>query len=167
MHKRRKAFNPVHCRSAPKGNICLQEISARRVASAVVLHVQQLGWAAQRDLNLEEEWQLIRHLMQDAGINVDGVVNQIVDQLDHVRHCVAQHAGHSRAGCYAPHVTSLSSIGVFCGSRTHRNGNGTSTSYTHTARLISRRKAMANLQGNEVPARAQLTRCWTLTGRDP
>ncbi|CAM9264609.1 unnamed protein product [Sphacelaria rigidula] len=60
-----------------------KEISARRVASAVVLHVQQLGWAAQRDLNLEEEWQLIRHLMQDAGINVDGVVNQIVDQLDH------------------------------------------------------------------------------------
>lgn len=101
----------------------------------MVLHVQQLGWAAQRDLNLEEEWQLIRHLMQDAGINVDGVVNQIVDQLDHVRHCVTQHAGHLRAGYYAPYVMSLSSIDTYCGSRTHRSEDGTSTCSAYTSFL--------------------------------
>lgn len=51
----------------------------------MVLHVQQLGWAAQRNLDSEQEWQLIRQIMQDAGINVDGVVNQIIDRLDQVR----------------------------------------------------------------------------------
>lgn len=71
--------------------LLLQDISAKRVASAVVLHVQQLGWAAQRNLDSEEEWQLIRQLMQDAGINVDGVVNQIIDRLDQVRRCMTQH----------------------------------------------------------------------------
>ena len=61
-----------------------QDVSARRVASAVVRHVQQLGWATQRDLDLEEDWQLTQDHLQHTGINADGVINQIQRRLDHV-----------------------------------------------------------------------------------
>lgn len=61
-----------------------QDISARRVAAAVARHVQQLGWATERDLDLAEDWQLTQEHLQHTGINADGVVNQIRRQLDHV-----------------------------------------------------------------------------------
>ncbi|CAN0024749.1 unnamed protein product [Scytosiphon promiscuus] len=60
-----------------------KDISARRVAAAVVLQVQQLGWAAQRDLDLEEGWKLTEEHLQHSGIDVDGVVNQIRRRLEH------------------------------------------------------------------------------------
>ena len=61
-----------------------QDVSARRVAAAVARHVQQLGWATQRDLDLEEDWQLTQDHLQHTGINADGVINQIRRRLDHV-----------------------------------------------------------------------------------
>lgn len=61
-----------------------QDVSARRVAAAVARHVQQLGWATQRDLDLEEDWQLTQDHLQHTGINADGVINQIRQSLDHV-----------------------------------------------------------------------------------
>lgn len=66
-----------------------QDISARRVEAAVVLHVQELGWAAQRKLDPQEEWQLIHQHLEDTGINVDGVTNQIRRRLEHVRQVLA------------------------------------------------------------------------------
>lgn len=47
--------------------------------------VQQLGWAAQRNLDLQEGWEMTEEHLQHSGINVDGVVNQIRRRLEHVR----------------------------------------------------------------------------------
>lgn len=63
----------------------IQEVSARRVAVAVALHVQVLGWAAQRRLDPDEDWQLILQHLDDASINADGVIDQIRSRLDYVR----------------------------------------------------------------------------------
>lgn len=63
----------------------LKDVTARRVESAVVLHVQELGWAAQRGRDLANEWQLIRRLMEDEGMHVEGVVRQIEDRREQVR----------------------------------------------------------------------------------
>ncbi|CAM9180188.1 unnamed protein product, partial [Hapterophycus canaliculatus] len=60
-----------------------KDVSARRVAAAVVLQMQQLGWAAQRNLDLEEGWKLTEEHLQHSGINVGGVVNQIRRGLEH------------------------------------------------------------------------------------
>ncbi|CAM9117146.1 unnamed protein product [Ectocarpus sp. 8 AP-2014] len=60
-----------------------KDISARRVAAAVVRQVQQLGWATQRNLDLKEGWELTQAHLQHSGINVDGVVNQIRRRLEH------------------------------------------------------------------------------------
>ena len=62
-----------------------QEISARRVAAAVERQVQQLGWAAQRNLDVQEGWELTEEYLEHSGINVEGVINQIRGRLDHVR----------------------------------------------------------------------------------
>lgn len=50
-----------------------------------MLHVQELGWAAQRKLDPQEDWQLIHQHLEETGINVDGVTNQIRRRLEHVR----------------------------------------------------------------------------------
>lgn len=63
----------------------IQEVSARRVAVAVALHVQGLGWVAQRRLDPDEDWQLILQHLDDASINADGVIHQIRSRLDYVR----------------------------------------------------------------------------------
>lgn len=47
--------------------------------------VQQLGWAAQRNLDLQEGWEMTQEHLQHSGINVDGVVKQIRRRLEHVR----------------------------------------------------------------------------------
>lgn len=54
------------------------------MAAAVVLYVQQLGWAAQRNLDEAEDWELIQQSLEDAGMDEDGVFNQIRCRLDHV-----------------------------------------------------------------------------------
>lgn len=63
----------------------IQEISARRVAAAVERQVQQLGWAAQRNLDIQEGWELTEEYLEHSGINVEGAINQIRGRLDHVR----------------------------------------------------------------------------------
>lgn len=57
-----------------------------------MLQVQQLGWAAQRNLDLEEGWKLTEEHLQHSGINVDGVVHQIRRRLEHVSQgCTGYH----------------------------------------------------------------------------
>eukprot|EP00903_Cladosiphon_okamuranus_P022872 g21064.t1 len=60
-----------------------KDISARRVAAAVERQVQQLGWAAQRNHDVQEGWELTEEYLQHSGINVEGVINQIRGRLDH------------------------------------------------------------------------------------
>lgn len=81
--------------------LATQDISARRVAAAVERQVQQLGWAAQRTLDIQEGWELTREYLQHARINVEGVVNQIRGRLDHVRgHSVFRDHSAVRFGFY-------------------------------------------------------------------
>lgn len=87
LHERRAYTQP------PVAEICnetchthiTQNISARRVAAAVERQVHQLGWAAQRNLDIQEGWELTEEYLQHSGINVEGVINQIRGRLDHVR----------------------------------------------------------------------------------
>lgn len=55
------------------------------MAAAVEREVQQLRWAAKRNIDLQEGWDLTHEHLQHSGINVDGVINQIRARLDQVR----------------------------------------------------------------------------------
>lgn len=61
-----------------------QDTCSRVVAAAVVLHVQALGWAAQRELDLEDEWHHIHQSLTEADVNVAGVVNQVRSRFHEV-----------------------------------------------------------------------------------
>lgn len=70
---------------APAGlSVCAQDVSARRVAAAVVLQVQQLEWAMQQAVDIDDEWAMIRESLDDAGINADGVIGQITSRVNYV-----------------------------------------------------------------------------------
>ncbi|CAM9094825.1 unnamed protein product [Laminaria digitata] len=94
-----------------------KDVSARRVAAAVARHVQQLGWATQRDLDLEEDWQLTQDHLQHTGINADGVINQIRRRLDHEEQ---EHAhlekilGSESLGSRSSTLTTEESMDLYC-----------------------------------------------------
>ncbi|CAM9514219.1 unnamed protein product [Discosporangium mesarthrocarpum] len=61
-------------------------IAARRVAAAVVERLQQLGWAMQYGLDMRDQWEGMEQALQDAGIDVMGVKQEIRTRLEEELH---------------------------------------------------------------------------------